>query len=144
MTEDARNPLGGDLTFLLRGEQSNGSVAALEVRNVAGEGPPLHIHTREDETVYVLAGEVRWKLGDELFTSGPGSFVFIPRGVAHTWQVIGNEEGRMLVSFVPAGMEGFFERLADSTGFDPDAFRAAAAEHAMQIVGPPLAESDPL
>jgi quercetin dioxygenase-like cupin family protein len=144
MTEDARTPLGGDLTFLLRGQQSNGSVAALEVRNAVGEGPPLHIHTREDETVYLLAGEVRWKLGDERFTSRPGSFVFIPRGVAHTWQVIGEEEARMLVSFVPAGMEGFFDRLAGSTGFDPDAFRAAAAEHGMEVVGPPLAQSDPL
>ena len=144
MTEDARSPLGGELTFLLRGEQSNGSVAALEVRNAAGQGPPLHVHTREDETVYVLAGKVRWKLGDELSTSDPGSFVFIPRGVPHTWQVIGNEEGRMLVSFVPAGMEGFFERLAALTSFDPVAFREAGARFGMEILGPPLAESDPL
>jgi quercetin dioxygenase-like cupin family protein len=138
------NPLGGDLIFHLRGAQSDGSLAVLEVGNRPGDGPPLHIHTREDETAYVLAGEVRWKLGDEIFTSGPGSFVFIPKGVAHTWQVIGSEEGRMLVTFAPAGMEGFFERLAELTEFDLGAFRAAAADHAMEIVGPPLAESDPV
>jgi hypothetical protein len=28
--------------------------------------------------------------------------------------------------------------------FDPDEFRSAAAESGMEVVGPPLAESDPL
>jgi quercetin dioxygenase-like cupin family protein len=138
------NPLGGDLIVHLRGGQTHGSLAVLEVGNRPGEGPPLHIHTREDETAYVLAGEARWQVGDERFSSGPGSFVFIPRGVAHTWQVTGNEAGRFLVTFTPAGMEGFFDRLSDLPEFDPEAFRAAAAEHAMDVVGPPLAVSDPL
>jgi quercetin dioxygenase-like cupin family protein len=140
----ATNPLGGDLKIHLRGEQTGGSLSVLEVGNRPGQGPPLHIHTQEDETAYVLAGEVRWKLGDESFSNGPGSFVFIPKGVPHTWQVIGEEEGRFLVTFTPAGMEGFFDRLADLAEFDPEAFRAAAAEHAMEVVGQPLAESDPL
>jgi quercetin dioxygenase-like cupin family protein len=139
-----RNPLGGDITHLVRGEQSNGALAALEAVNSPGEGPPLHVHTREDETAYVLEGEVRWKLGDQLSVTGPGSFVFIPRRLPHTWQVIGEGKGRMLVTFSPAGMEGFFDRLADLTQFDLDAFRSAAAEHGMEVVGPPLAESDPL
>jgi hypothetical protein len=51
---------------------------------------------------------------------------------------------RMLATFTPAGIEGFFDRLADLTAFDPEAFRAAAAAHGMEVVGPPLAESDPL
>jgi quercetin dioxygenase-like cupin family protein len=139
-----RSPLGGDITFIVRGEQSNGALAALEAVNAPGEGPPLHVHNREDETVYVLEGEFRWKLGDELSVTGPGSFVFIPRGLAHTWQIIGEQPGRMLITFSPAGMEGFFDRLSTLTEFDLEAFRAAAAEHAMDVVGPPLAESDPL
>jgi quercetin dioxygenase-like cupin family protein len=142
--ERIRSPLGGDVTQIVRGEQSNGAIAVLEAINGPGEGPPLHVHTREDETVYVLEGEFRWKLGGELSESGPGSFVFIPRGVPHTWQVIGEEEGRMLVTFFPAGMEGFFDRLASMREFDLEVFRAAAAEHGMEVVGPPLAESDPL
>jgi quercetin dioxygenase-like cupin family protein len=142
--ERIRSPLGGDVTQILRGEHSNGELAALEAINGPGEGPPLHVHTREDETVYVLEGEFRWKLGDELSVTGPGSFVFIPRGVSHTWQVIGEGEGRMLVTFFPAGMEGFFDRLSSMTEFDLDTFSAAAAEHGMEVVGPPLAQSDPL
>lgn len=144
MSDRVRSPLGGDVTFLVRGGQSNGALAALEVVNAPGEGPPLHVHTREDETVYVLEGDFRWKLGEQLSVSGPGSFVYIPRGLPHTWQIIGEGHGRMVVTFFPAGMEGFFERLGSMTEYDPDAFRDAATDHGMEIVGPPLAESDPL
>jgi hypothetical protein len=50
----------------------------------------------------------------------------------------------MLITFAPGGMDRFFEALAALTEFDLDAFRAAAADNAMQVIGPPLAESDPL
>ena len=86
----------------------------------------------------------RFKLDDELSATPAGSFVFIPRGVAHCFQNVGEEPGRMLVTFTPAGMEGFFERLSELTAFDLDTFRRAAAEHGMEVVGPPLAQSDPL
>jgi cupin domain len=84
--------------------------------------------TREHETVYVLEGDLRFKLDDELRATPSGSFVFIPRGVAHSFQNVGEEPGRMVVMFAPAGMEGFFDRLSQLTAFDPDEFRRAAAE----------------
>jgi hypothetical protein len=56
---------------------------------------------------------------------------------------MGDQPGRMLVTFAPAGMEGFFDRLSAMEEFDLEEFRAAAAEHNMQVVGPRLAESDP-
>ena len=142
--ERIRSPLGGDITFMVKGEQSDGELAAMEAVNAVGEGPPLHYHGREHETVYILEGEFRWKLGDELSVAGPGCFVFIPRGLAHTWQVIGDRPGRMLITFSPAGMEAFFERLSSMTEFDLGEFKSAAADHGMNVVGPPLAESDPL
>jgi quercetin dioxygenase-like cupin family protein len=142
--EVARSPIGGDVTFIARGGQTNGVLATLEVGVPPGEGPPLHIHTREDEWVYVLEGALRWKLAGELTATPAGSFVFIPRGVAHCFQNIGREPGRMLVTFTPAGMEGFFDRLAQLAAFDLDEFRRAAGEHGMEVVGAPLAASDPL
>jgi quercetin dioxygenase-like cupin family protein len=142
--ERIRNPLGGDITFIVRGEQSDGALAALEAVNAPGEGPPLHYHGREDEAVYILEGDFRIKLGDEVSMAGPGSFVYIPRGLVHTWQCIGERPGRFLFTFAPAGMEGFFDRLSSMTEFDLEEFRAAASEHGMEVVGPPLAESDPL
>ena len=143
-TNRVRSPIGGDITFIVRGEQSNGALAALEAVAPPGEGPPLHLHGREDETVYILEGNFRFKLGDELSSIGPGTFIFIPRGQKHTWQCVGDRPGRFLFTFAPAGMEGFFEQLSSMTEFDLETFRAAAADHGMEVVGPPLAESDPL
>ena len=142
--EFIRSPVGGDLTFIVRAEQSNGTLLALQTTAPAGEGPPLHTHTREQETIYVVSGEFRWQVGDELSAAPPGSFAFIPRGVAHTWQNIGDQTGVILVTFMPAGMEGFFERLSRMEEFDTEEFRAAAAEQGTEVVGPPLAVSDPL
>jgi quercetin dioxygenase-like cupin family protein len=109
-----------------------------------GEGPPLHTHTREEETIYVVSGDFRFQVGDDVSDAPAGSFAFVPRGVAHTWQNIGDESGKLLVTFMPAGMEGFFEQLSRMREFDPREFRAAAAEHGTEVVGPPLAMSHPL
>ena len=142
--ERVRSPLGGDVTYLARGGDTGGAFTALEFLVPPGEGPPLHVHTREEEWVYLLEGELRWKLGDELSTASPGASLFIPRGAAHGFHNATDTPARMLATFTPAGIEGFFDRLADLTAFDPEAFRAAAAAHGMEVVGPPLAESDPL
>src|SRR3954467_5227100 len=74
-----RSPIGGDATILAAGHQTGGALAVLDVVVPPGQGPPLHVHTREDETAYVLEGELRWKLGDEMSQAPAGSFVFIPR-----------------------------------------------------------------
>jgi hypothetical protein len=47
--------------------------------------------------------------------------------------------------FTPAGMERFFEGQAalPAGPVDPNAYRAAAHSAWMQVIGPPLAASDP-
>jgi quercetin dioxygenase-like cupin family protein len=139
-----RNPVGGDLTFLVRKEQSDGTFLAVEVVAPPGEGPPLHTHTREEETIYVVAGDFRFRVGDEVRDAPEGAFAFVPRGIAHTWQNIGAEPGMLLATFAPAGMEGFFDRLSRMQEFDLEEFRAASAEQGTEVVGPPLAGSHPL
>ena len=140
------NPLGGPLTFKVRGEQTDRSLNALESTPASGEGPPLHLHTNADEVLYVLEGDFRFLLDGELEDSPTGSFVFIPRGVPHTWQNVGDSPGRLLVIFTPAVMEEFFERFGQ-VGDDasvPEAFRTLGSESGMNVVGPPLAQSHPL
>ena len=48
------NPLGVELVFKVRGEQTDGSLTAFENLVVSGDGPPLHTHANEDEAIYVL------------------------------------------------------------------------------------------
>ena len=137
------NPLS-DLNFIVRSEQTDGAMLVLESVAPPGEGPPLHLHTREEEAIYVVSGNFRWKLGDSLSNAPAGSFAYIPRGVPHAWQNIGGGPGKLFITFVPAGMETFFELFSRATEFDPELFRAAGKEAGMETVGPPLAVSDPL
>ncbi len=141
-----RGPAGGPVTFKARGEQTGGTLTVLENVVAPGEGPPLHVHANEDEAWYVLEGDLRFKLDTELRIAPAGSFVFVPRGARHCFQNTGARPARILVMFTPAGMEAFFDRFAALPGGSdiPQAFRSIGGPVGMDVVGPPLAVSDPL
>jgi quercetin dioxygenase-like cupin family protein len=140
-----RNPVGGQVVFKVRGEQSGGAMTVIETVAAPDEGPPLHFHQLNDEWLYVLEGEMRFRLADDVVPAPAGSFAFIPRGIAHTWQNVGREPAVLLGMIAPAGLERFFERYAELTkGADNlDTFRALSPEAGMTVVGPPLAKSHP-
>jgi quercetin dioxygenase-like cupin family protein len=137
-------PVGGPLTFKVRGEQTTGTLTALENEIPPGQGPPLHTHANEDESWYVIEGELRFKLDGNVQRAPTGSFVFVPRGTPHCFQNVANAPARILVMFTPAGMERFFDRFAALSGPDPAAFGSIGAPLGMEVIGPPLAQSDPV
>jgi len=138
-------PVGGPLTFKVRGSESGGSLTAFENVIPPGEGPPMHVHATEDEAWYVIDGELRFSLDGTLHSATAGAFVFVPRGSPHCFQNVGSAPARLLVLFTPSGMERFFERFATLPAgrLDPESFRTAGAEAGMDVVGPPLAVSHP-
>jgi quercetin dioxygenase-like cupin family protein len=141
-----KNPAGGALMFLARDGHTGGALTMFETSAAPGDGPPLHLHVREDELLYVLEGLLRVKLGETIDEAPAGSIVFIPKGVPHTWQNAGDDPARFLVLFTPAasGMELFFERSA-GLGDDlsaAEAFKRFASDAGMEVLGPPLAELD--
>jgi quercetin dioxygenase-like cupin family protein len=142
--EKIENPLGGVATIKLRGAQAAGTVAAFEAMiETSGEGPPLHLHEGYDELALVLGGSFRFKLGDRIADAPAGSFVFIPRGVEHTWQTVGDAPGRLFIVVTPAGFEDFFERFAAEPpdGGWAGVFARTGATVGMRVVGPPLPRS---
>jgi quercetin dioxygenase-like cupin family protein len=144
-----RNPIAGAIEFKARAEQTGGVVSAFESAPAAGEGPPLHVHTDDNEVLVFLDAPFRLKTEDVVQNAPPGSFAFIPKGIPHTWQNIGESPGRVLFMFLPsaAGMEEFFERFAgDGVGqaSPAETFATLAEAAGMKVAGPPLAESDPL
>jgi quercetin dioxygenase-like cupin family protein len=148
MGEDARplaNPVGGSILLRLRAGRTDGSVTLLESVAAPGEGPPLHVHEGEDETLYVLSGRFRFRVGDDIDEGPEGTLSYVPRGMAHTWQNVGAEPGRLLVLFTPAspGMERFFEAFSARVSEGPKAFAELAGPAGMTIAGPPLAVSHP-
>jgi quercetin dioxygenase-like cupin family protein len=82
----------------------------------AGEEPPLHTHSREDELLYVVHGQLIARVGDARVEVGPGAYAALPRGVPHAIEVVGNQ-ATLLLSFVPGGLERF---LVPRDGERPD------------------------
>jgi mannose-6-phosphate isomerase-like protein (cupin superfamily) len=143
-----RNPVGEAIEFKARADETAGALTAFETAAVApGKGPPLHVHADENEVLYFLDGRFRLRIDDTVRDAPPGSFAFIPKGVPHTWQNVGDTPGRLFGMFMPAapGMERFFESFSTVAGDDSvaAAFAALAGAAGMKVVGPPLAQSDP-
>ena len=138
-----RNPVGGNIVFALRGDETSGRLTVLETIAAPDEGPPFHTHAHEDECLVVLEGTVRFRLSEDVQDAPTGSFVYVPRGVPHTWENAGTTLARMLVLFTPSGMERFFDRFSTLGGAGPEAFAEAADGTGMEVVGPPLAQSHP-
>lgn len=135
-----QGPAGGPLVFKVRGDETDGSLTAVENVIAPGDGPPLHVHANEDESWFIIDGSVRFRLGDDLADAPAGSFVFVPRGVAHCFANFADTPARMLVMFTPSGMERFFDAFAATPdGVEvPEAFARAAATAGMTVLGPPL------
>ena len=112
---------GGSSTELkLTGEQSGGDWAVIELRVRAGDEPPRHTHTREDETLYVVEGAITAYVGDEKIEVEAGSYAALPKNVPHAFTVR-SEQVRLLVTVEPAGVEYFFVPRDDSDA-DPAKF----------------------
>jgi mannose-6-phosphate isomerase-like protein (cupin superfamily) len=123
---------------LLRGEETGGRLAVIEIR-VAPRwgGPPLHHHAF-DETFCVLEGELTFALGDARRTAGPGDVVFAPGGAHHTLANFGDAPARYLLGCAPAGFERYFDRMAaEAAGVEPPP-EALRPYPETVVVGPPL------
>lgn len=104
---------GDRYAFLVTGKETGGAYFAMEAFVPPGGGPGPHVHTREDESFYVLEGYVEFLLGEETVVAGPGDFVHVPRGLVHRFRNAGTETAKLVLTFTPAGIEGFFEATLD-------------------------------
>ena len=90
---------------------TDGAFSLLLSHAPAGDCAPLHVHDQESESFLVLAGQYRVQCGDRAFEAGVHDFVYLPRGVPHAWQVLGDTPGSKLILAVPGGIEHFFHDL---------------------------------
>jgi mannose-6-phosphate isomerase-like protein (cupin superfamily) len=102
--------LGARYTFKVTGKQTGGSYGTVEAECFPGNAAPPHIHHREDESFYILEGEMSFVCGDRPFQAKAGSFIHVPKGMLHSFKNATDSTVRMLVTYSPAGFEQFFER----------------------------------
>jgi mannose-6-phosphate isomerase-like protein (cupin superfamily) len=107
-------------------------------------GPPRHVHTNEDEGVYVVAGVLTAEVGTQRFEVTPGSFLFMPRGLPHTFANLGTDEVWGIGVINPSGLERFFAEIAEYVSSlagppDEDVMLQINARHGIfPADGPPL------
>ena len=99
--------------IILRREDTGGAYCLYELIAQPGEGTRKHIHSHEDEALYVLEGEFQVQCGERDSLLHPGDTISLPKGVPHLFTNSGHTPGRLLGIATPAGLERFFEEIGD-------------------------------
>lgn len=138
--------LGARVTYKTTRTQNGGGLFLAEIHAPRGHGAPLHVHDGADEMFYVLDGQLTVEFAGEQRTVTDGGFAFGPRNVAHRFRV-DSTEAHFLLLTSPAGFENFVSAAGEPasapglpTPAAPDVDRLVriAAEHGVQIIGPPM------
>lgn len=131
---------GGVFTWKLGGGSSE-DISLWTVDMVEGKWTPVHTHP-VSESMWVLDGQIRYRIVDDEHEIGPGDFVMVPAGVPHafivtspTAKVIGIQPTCECEPFYRGASEPFdgsacivdFARIA----------RSAEENGGIEIVGPP-------
>lgn len=105
--------LGGyPMVFLVTGQDSR-HTSMFDWTIPPGFATGLHVHRVQEETFYLLEGECEWRVGDRVVRATPGTYLFVPPGVAHNIANITTKPARVLMTVSPPGHEHYFRKLAE-------------------------------
>jgi quercetin dioxygenase-like cupin family protein len=101
------------ITVKTDGASTSGAYSMFEYAVPPGvDGPPPHVHTREDESFVCIAGRLRVLLGEKTFVLSHGDYLLLPRDVRHAFANPFDEEARVISVVSPSGLEGYYKELA--------------------------------
>lgn len=146
-SEDGESLWGfGSLTTIKASAgQTDGRFSLIEVLSPGGAATPIHVHREDDESFYVVEGELTFYLEDgEPVSASAGSFVHVPGGSVHAFQV-DSETARYLI-ITTHQHELFYRAISEPTRtrsippaapLDMEKIGPAAQEYGVEILGPP-------
>ena len=143
----ALNVVGDTIWIRLKGHEAGCSFSLIEGATPPQGGPPRHVHQREDEGFYVLEGEFEFRVGDRVIQATPGTFLFGPRAIPHSFKNIGTKTARVLIVISPPGFEKFFEEadLLGKAGPPPmERLVELARKYALEFLSPGLRNKENL
>ena len=132
---------GRDLIFKVTGEDTGGAFDYFIVEVAPHGGPPLHVHHKQEETIHILRGRYKIRIGDEIFHLEEGGFAYLPSKVPHAFLNLTDEQAEVIVVYTPGGGHKFYEELGPiSRGAHPDreVIGALFEKYDMTLLGPPL------
>jgi len=101
--------ISGDInTIVASKEDTGGTYSFIEANVFSGGGPIPHIQTREHEGIYVIEGQITFKVDKQRIEAKPGTFVNVPPNVLHSFKNETNETAKLIIVLSPPGMEQFF------------------------------------
>lgn len=130
---------GLEIVGKLDSEDTGGQYAVIMNTTPPGGGPPMHVHSHEDEFFYVMEGTYEFLHGEESVTLSEGGVVHLPRGIPHTFKNVGDTPGRLLNTITPGGFENFFreiDALPKDQPLDREAVGAIAAKYGLRFLPP--------
>jgi quercetin dioxygenase-like cupin family protein len=133
------NVMGEIIMCKVTSGETNGVCSMIEEVTPPQGGPPLHIHEREDEILYILEGEYEVQRGGNSFKAATGSWVVLPRNVPHRFRNRGDTSSRLLATMTPGGFECFFEEISElSAGerLDMEEIAALSRKYRVQFFMP--------
>jgi mannose-6-phosphate isomerase-like protein (cupin superfamily) len=112
---------------LLSGEQTAGQFCLLENKSDGNTKTPIHVHAKDDETLYIIEGELTAVIDGEPRRLAAGESIFLPRGIAHQLMNMSGRPCRYILIGTPA----LFDRFLEQGGHElqPD-----------EVAGPPTPE----
>ncbi|WP_345234480.1 cupin domain-containing protein [Olivibacter ginsenosidimutans] len=109
---------GGYFKTLLSPFQTGGTMAIMDMTLPQGAEPPLHLHTLEDETFYLLEGRILFRVGDENILAKEGDTVFAIRNIPHDFKII-SEYARFITIISPGDFWHYFMEFSNSCKGEP-------------------------
>jgi mannose-6-phosphate isomerase-like protein (cupin superfamily) len=139
---EPRRVFGETIFVKVSSADTTGTFEVVEEITPPQGGPPLHLHKREEEWLYVVEGKFLFQINGQETQASVGDSVFLPRGVPHTFQNVSNLPGRLLGVVAPGGLEHFFRALAQICAEGPPAATVLSplfGKYGLELLGPPLA-----
>ncbi|MFI5152452.1 MAG: cupin domain-containing protein [Chitinophagales bacterium] len=134
---------GRDLIFKVTGDETGGAIDYFIVEVAPRSGPPLHVHHLQEETIHVLKGHFKIRIGDEIFYLNKGGFAYLPSKIPHAFLNMTDESGEVIVVYAPGGGQHFYEELGPLTRNgrpDPKIVAQVFEKYGMTLLGPPLSQ----
>jgi quercetin 2,3-dioxygenase len=132
---------GRDLVFKVTGEDTGGAFDYFTVEVAPRGGPPLHVHHHQEETIHVLRGRYKVRIGESIHYLDEGGFAYLPSKVPHTFLNLTDEPGQVIVVYTPGGGHKFYEEFGPISREgppDPKRLGPLFEKYGMSLLGPPL------
>jgi mannose-6-phosphate isomerase-like protein (cupin superfamily) len=130
---------GNHFFLKVSSKDTNGELCIYDSTRTKKGGPRLHLHHAQDEWFFVLKGEFTFHVGEETFYLKEGDSLFGPREIPHAFALTSEGDGRLMLTYQPAGsMEEFFKEALSMINPTEEQSKELFKRHGMELLGSPL------